>query len=114
MCNFGISAAVISMLFFRTVLLTQISGMVQQSELDDKALQLAQSVIMERASYSTGMGVPYTPSTGNNVPGQRFLRRIAVEFFFVFRQLVVGNYARVLLAEVMEQLRWCNVGCSKY
>lgn len=38
---------VISMLFFWPVLLTQIWGLIQQSDLDDKALAAAQSVIRE-------------------------------------------------------------------
>lgn len=38
---------VISMLFFWPVLLTQIWGLVQQSDLDDKALAAAQAVINE-------------------------------------------------------------------
>lgn len=49
---------VISMLFFWPVLLTQIWGLVQQSNLDDKALDIAQTVINENrgntyANYST-------------------------------------------------------------
>lgn len=38
---------VISMLFFWPVLLTQIWGLIQQSDLDDKALSVAQAVISE-------------------------------------------------------------------
>lgn len=41
---------VISMLFFWPVLLTQIWGLVQQSNLDDKALAAAQAVINENRS----------------------------------------------------------------
>ena len=37
---------VISMLFFWPVLITQIWGMVEQSKLDDKALEIAQDVII--------------------------------------------------------------------
>ena len=37
---------VISMLFFWPVLITQIWGMVEQSKLDDKALEIAQDTIM--------------------------------------------------------------------
>lgn len=40
---------VISMLFFWPVLITQIWGLVQQSNLDDKALAAAQAVINENA-----------------------------------------------------------------
>ena len=36
---------VISMLFFWPVLLTQISGMIQQAKLDDKALEIAKDVV---------------------------------------------------------------------
>lgn len=42
---------VISMLFFWPVLLTQIWGMVEQSKLDDRALQIAQDVIA-RSNYT--------------------------------------------------------------
>ena len=52
---------VISMLFFWPVLITQIWGMVEQSKLDDKALEIAQDVICmnnhagtSSASSSTG------------------------------------------------------------
>ena len=52
---------VISMLFFWPVLITQIWGMVEQSKLDDKALEIAQDVInmnnhvgTSSASSSTG------------------------------------------------------------
>lgn len=38
---------IISMLFFWPVLLTQIWGMIEQSQLDDKALSIAQKVISE-------------------------------------------------------------------
>ena len=44
---------VISMLFFWPVLITQIWGMVEQSKLDDKALEIAQSVI-----YASGQSAP--------------------------------------------------------
>lgn len=46
---------VISMLFFWPVLITQIWGLVQQSDLDDKALAAAQAVINENGgnTYST-------------------------------------------------------------
>ena len=50
---------VISMLFFWPVLITQIWGMVEQSKLDDKALDIASDVIM-----MSGNGVANTtPST---------------------------------------------------
>lgn len=40
---------IISMLFFWPVLLTQIWGLIEQSNLDDKALSIAQSVIDEHS-----------------------------------------------------------------
>ena len=48
---------VISMLFFWPVLLTQIWGMVEQSKLDDKALEIAKDVIyMNSNSGATSAG----------------------------------------------------------
>lgn len=44
---------VISMLFFWPVLLTQISGMVQQAKLDDKALEIANEVIARESMFTT-------------------------------------------------------------
>ena len=44
---------VISMLFFWPVLITQIWGMVQQAKLDDKALDIAQEVILTSKSANT-------------------------------------------------------------
>lgn len=57
---------VISMLFFWPVLLTQIWGLVQQSNLDDKALAAAQAVINEngRNAYAK-----YSEQTPPPVPG---------------------------------------------
>lgn len=43
---------VISMLFFWPVLLTQIWGLIRQSDLDDKALSIAQAVVNESGGYS--------------------------------------------------------------
>lgn len=43
---------VISMLFFWPVLLTQIWGLVRQSDLDDKALATAQAVINENGGHA--------------------------------------------------------------
>ena len=54
---------VISMLFFWPVLITQIWGMVEQSKLDDKALEIAQDVI------SMNSHIGSCPS-GNNVGGK--------------------------------------------
>ena len=62
---------VISMLFFWPVLITQIWGMVEQSKLDDKALQIAHSVIDNAPAqlfpeehsttiYCTACGAPNT------------------------------------------------------
>src|SRR5574344_1453682 len=48
---------VISMLFFWPVLITQIWGMVEQSQLDDKALEIAKDVIyMNSNSGATSAG----------------------------------------------------------
>ena len=49
---------VISMLFFWPVLITQIWGLIQQSKLDDRALEIAQSVISfnSAAAADTGSG----------------------------------------------------------
>lgn len=50
---------VISMLFFWPVLITQIWGMVEQSKLDDKALEIAQDVISmscNNASFNNNGG----------------------------------------------------------
>lgn len=46
---------VISMLFFWPVLITQIWGMVEQSKLDDKALEIAQDVIMMSGNAMASM-----------------------------------------------------------
>ncbi len=47
---------VISMLFFWPVLITQIWGMIEQSKLDDKALEIAQDVINANANSSVAFG----------------------------------------------------------
>lgn len=52
---------VISMLFFWPVLITQIWGMVEQSKLDDKALELAQDTIM----MNNNNGAAHTNSNGS-------------------------------------------------
>lgn len=56
---------VISMLFFWPVLLTQIWGLIQQSDLDDMALAAAQAVINENGSgnYTGGLTPPPVPGT---------------------------------------------------
>ena len=51
---------VISMLFFWPVLITQIWGMVEQSKLDDKALEIAQDVICKNNHEGS-------PHSDNNV-----------------------------------------------
>lgn len=56
---------VISMLFFWPVLLTQIWGLIQQSDLDDKALAAAQAVIRENGGSSTY----YAGSVPPPIPG---------------------------------------------
>ena len=50
---------VISMLFFWPVLITQIWGMVEQSKLDDKALEIAEEVV-----YATPHATEQTPADG--------------------------------------------------
>lgn len=47
---------VISMLFFWPVLITQMWGMIEQSQLDDKALEIAQNVINANANSSVVSG----------------------------------------------------------
>lgn len=54
---------VISMLFFWPVLITQIWGLVQQSQLDDKALVVAQQEMLKFAS---------APSSASAVSGGKF------------------------------------------
>lgn len=54
---------VISMLFFWPVLITQIWGMVEQSKLDDKALEIAQDVILQSSHIGT---VPSVTNRGGN------------------------------------------------
>lgn len=57
---------VISMLFFWPVLLTQIWGLIQQSDLDDKALAAAQAVVNEAGGYTSSNFGSVTPPP---VPG---------------------------------------------
>lgn len=45
---------IISMLFFWPVLITQIWGMIQQSKLDDKALDIAKDVVNKNSNSGTG------------------------------------------------------------
>lgn len=49
---------IISMLFFWPVLITQIWGMVEQSKLDDKALEIAETIV-----YAQGNGTELHSST---------------------------------------------------
>ena len=51
---------VISMLFFWPVLLTQIWGMIEQSKLDDKALEIAKDVIC----MNNHVGSPHSDNNG--------------------------------------------------
>ena len=51
---------VISMLFFWPVLITQIWGMVEQSKLDDKALEIAQTVVRESGNTYQQTSNTYT------------------------------------------------------
>ena len=53
---------VISMFFFWPVLLTQIWGLVQQSSLDDRALDVAERVISEAPVFCTQCGTKLTSS----------------------------------------------------
>lgn len=57
---------VISMLFFWPVLLTQVWGLIQQSDLDDKALAAAQAVISENGggNYAGGLTPPSVSGIG--------------------------------------------------
>lgn len=57
---------VISILFLWPVLLTQIWGLIKQSDLDDKALAAAQAVISENAGGACAGGTtpPPVPGTG--------------------------------------------------
>ena len=60
---------VISMLFFWPVLITQIWGMVQQSKLDDKALEIAQdTIMMNKGTASTSIGSKFCPYCGTENP----------------------------------------------
>lgn len=52
---------IISMLFFWPVLITQIWGMVKQSKLDDKALEIAYDVITKNGNNQSG----FTNSNGS-------------------------------------------------
>lgn len=63
---------VISMFFFWPVLITQIWGMVEQSKLDDKALDIAKDVVYmnnrDAAVTSTPVGSRYCTSCGTKNP----------------------------------------------
>ena len=66
---------VISMLFFWPVLITQIWGMVEQSKLDDKALEIAQDVIcmnnhVGSSLTGTSAGGKFCTSCGASVSEQ--------------------------------------------
>ena len=66
---------VISMLFFWPVLITQIWGMVEQSKLDDKALEIAQDVICRNnhvgSSHSdNNVGGKFCTKCGASVPAE--------------------------------------------
>lgn len=60
---------VISMLFFWPVLITQIWGIIEQSKLDDKALEIANDTIMQNysqssASNNSSLGTKFCTSCG--------------------------------------------------
>ena len=62
----------ITMFFFWPVLIPQIWGMVQQSQLDDKAINIAEQVIREHGAASYGFeshsqGQSFCPACGNRV-----------------------------------------------
>lgn len=62
----------ITMFAFWPVLIPQIWGMVQQSQLDDKAIAIAEQVIREHGSASYGFASPtqgqsFCPACGNKV-----------------------------------------------
>ena len=61
---------IISMLFFWPVLITQIWGMIQQSQLDDKALEIAEAVIREKGSKTaaTSDGKKFCVGCGHPLP----------------------------------------------
>ena len=62
---------VISMLFFWPVLITQIWGMVEQSKLDDKALEIANDVISmssKNGAASASVGSKFCPYCGTENP----------------------------------------------
>ena len=68
---------IISMLFFWPVLITQIWGMVQQSKLDDKALEIAEVMIRNQSSSTisasnTGGMVFCTNCGHRNIKGAKF------------------------------------------
>lgn len=58
---------IISMLFFWPVLITQIWGLVQQSQLDDRALMAAQSVVGKTTPQVKYDG-SFCPKCGKQVP----------------------------------------------
>ena len=63
----------IIMLFFAwPVVITQIWGLVQQSHLDDKALNIAEAVILENTPVSSGVGsnqeTKYCVQCGSKIP----------------------------------------------
>ena len=63
---------IISMLFFWPVLITQIWGIVQQSKLDDKALEIAEEVLKNRDSLDINGMVFCTNCGYRNIKGAKF------------------------------------------
>lgn len=64
----------ITMFAFWPVLIPQIWGMVQQSQLDDKAIAIAEQVVSENSMSTfyqepTSQGVSFCPNCGNKVSG---------------------------------------------
>ena len=76
---------VISMLFFWPVLLTQISGMIEQAKLDDKALEIAKNVIYmnnnNNSSAPNSSGIKFCTSCGTqNTESAKFCSGCGSQF----------------------------------
>lgn len=59
---------VISMLFFWPVLITQIWGLVQQAQLDDKALKIADQIVYSQKESIDISSMKYCTHCGSQVP----------------------------------------------
>jgi len=58
---------VISMFIFWPVLITQVWGLVQQSKLDDRALEIAKKVVNDSKIYETGGEMIFCTSCGRKI-----------------------------------------------